>query len=303
MIDSYLWGATDRISPEAPVPIVHLTKKEKRLGGAANVALNIKNLGATPYLLSVIGNDAEADTFVQLIEKETINSEYIIKDSSRTTTIKHRVISGFQHLLRIDEENINDISDEINSVLIEKFKKLIKIVDVVVFQDYDKGVLNAKNITTFIGICKAESKASIVDPKKKNFDLYKKVDLFKPNLKELREGLNISILKNNKQSIIDGVNKLKSIMNVENVLLTLSENGIYFDINNERGFLETKVRKIADVSGAGDTVISIASLCFALKINSLQIAELSNLGGGLVCEQPGVVSVTNESLVNALKII
>lgn len=297
MIDSYLWGTVNRISPEAPVPILSVEKREQRLGGAANVALNVKAMGATPILCSVIGDDKSGNDFLDLLDEEGLSKQGIIKSDKRPTTIKHRVIAKTQHVLRIDEESEKSLDEQENASLIKKFEELVTECDVVIFQDYDKGVLNEENISILIEITNQLNKPSTVDPKKKNFLSYKNVTLFKPNLLELKQGLNIEIEKVNNKSIAEAINQLQQEVPHTNTLITLSEQGMA--CANETEFYQTSAhsRKITDVSGAGDTVISVASLCLALGMSLQSLLELANLAGGLVCEHAGVVPIDKSTLL------
>ncbi|MFY0651611.1 MAG: D-glycero-beta-D-manno-heptose-7-phosphate kinase [Cyclobacteriaceae bacterium] len=297
MIDSYIYGAAHRMSPEAPVPVVHVKKKEKRLGGAANVALNIQALGAEPILCSVIGDDSEGREFIELLNQQKISSKGIIRSKNRITTIKHRVLSGSQQMLRIDEESEAELDHLEENSLIGHITNLIKEVDLVIFEDYDKGTLNQNVIGSSVELANALGKPSIVDPKKKNFRAYHNTTLFKPNLKELNEGLKTTIDPNSLASLKKGVNKLINDQNHQKVMITLSDKGIYVKSKAMDDIVPAHIRRIADVSGAGDTVVSIAGLCLALDLPDHFIAELANLGGGLVCEELGVVPVEKETLI------
>ena len=307
MVDSYLWGDVSRISPEAPVPIVSVNKRENRLGGAANVGLNIKSMGANPILCSVVGDDLKGKDFVELLGRENLSTEGIIQSKERITTTKFRVIGNKMQLLRVDEEMDNTISEKDTEQLISLFLKIIENnkIDVVIFQDYDKGVISPTLIDKVINEARQRSIPVVVDPKKKNFDAYRNVTLFKPNLKELKEGLNINFDATEKEQLKSVVRELKIRQSSDIVMVTLSEDGVFVDysINGEKGIniIPSHVRSIADVSGAGDTVISVASLCIAAKIDPLSMAEISNMAGGLVCEEAGVVPVNKELLLQNLQ--
>ncbi len=296
MLDSYLWGTTTRISPEAPVPIVNVKNREKRLGGAANVALNLQAMGATPFLCTLVGDDVEGTEFFDLLKENKLSAEGVVISSSRKTTVKHRIIASSQQLLRVDTEDTHDANDIELTSLLDKFKLLINEVDVVLFQDYNKGVLTEKNIRNFIKIAKEENTPTIVDPKKKNFLAYKDVTIFKPNLKELTEGLNIEVKKSDQEGIRIAVIKLKKEINMTSALVTLSEEGVYIGDGEQNVFSPAHKRDITDVSGAGDTVVSVAALCLAKQTSMPFLAKLSNLAGGLVCEHIGVVPVNKARL-------
>jgi rfaE bifunctional protein kinase chain/domain len=296
MVDAYIWGRVDRISPEAPVPVVQVNKREKRLGGAANVALNIQAMGARPLLCAVIGQDANGDDFCSLLQQRQISDEGIVRSPQRMTTIKERVLSGSQHILRVDSEEDGNLQPEDEQLLLERITQLMDLADVVVFEDYDKGVLNETLIRHTIALARAKGIPTVVDPKKRNFFSYKEATLFKPNLKELREGLKLDFDKNDQQAIEAAVKQLKQELQLQTAMVTLSERGIYIDGPDTHHLLPAHLRSISDVSGAGDTVVSIAALAQALNLAPRLIAALSNLGGGLVCEHLGVVPVNKSRL-------
>jgi rfaE bifunctional protein kinase chain/domain len=299
MIDAYLWGKVDRISPEAPVPVVAINQKENRLGGAANVALNLKTLGANPIICSVIGDDERKDEFAALLENNGFSQAGIIHAKNRITTIKTRVISQGHHLLRIDEEMSSAISESYEDALIARVAQLINTekIDVIIFEDYNKGVLTKKVIKEVIALANAAGIPTAVDPKKDNFFEYKNVSLFKPNLKELREGLKLDFDKKNKSELITAVTQLESHLNNKISLVTLSELGVLVKESEKITLIPAHLREILDVSGAGDTVISVAALCLAANIETENLAALSNLAGGLVCEKVGVVPINKEQLL------
>jgi D-glycero-beta-D-manno-heptose-7-phosphate kinase len=301
MIDSYLWGKVERISPEAPVPIVHVQKREMRLGGAANVALNVQSMGATPVLCSVIGDDLDGDNFISLLDKGKLPKEGIVRSDGRITTIKHRVISGGHHMLRVDQEIDSMISTKESNLLFERAKKLIPFCDVIIFEDYDKGVLHQDVITRIIAFANKNNKPTVVDPKKRNFLSYKNASLFKPNRKELKEGLKLDNNLDELQEIHKAVKELKASLKSKAILITLSEKGVFIEQNKEQHLIPAHLREISDVSGAGDTVISIAALCYALQLPPKLLAGLSNLGGGIVCEHVGVVPINKNVLLKEAK--
>lgn len=299
MIDTYFWGKVDRISPEAPVPIISRTNIEHRLGGAANVARNIKSLGANPILCSVVGNDDKADILLEVMKKRGLSTDGIIKHDSRITTVKTRVISNNQHLLRIDEEIQNNISESLENQLITSIHKLLSEnnVNAIIFQDYDKGVITPAVIERIVEVAKIKNIPTLVDPKKRNFLNFKGVTLFKPNFKELIEGLKLEIKKSDISGIHEASRTLQKEMGVKIVMTTLSELGVYISDNGSYHQIPAVIRDIADVSGAGDTVISTASLCLAASLSPKQIAWFSNISGGLVCEKVGVVPIDKELLI------
>ncbi|MCF8368527.1 MAG: hypothetical protein K9G76_05755 [Bacteroidales bacterium] len=306
MVDSYLWGKVNRISPEAPVPVVSVKSRENRLGGAANVALNIKSMGANPILCSVIGNDVKGTEFMELLRKDGMSTAGIVQSQERVTTTKFRVLGNNVQMLRVDEEVEHDlVAQDFENLTTQCFKIINEErIDVIIFQDYDKGVINPFLIQKIVEKAKAKNIPVSVDPKKKNFLEYKDVSLFKPNLKELNEGLHENIDLSDFTSLEKAAAKLREMLNAQIILVTLSEAGIYVDFTNDKGItkkvIPTNVRSISDVSGAGDTVISVASLCLALNVKPEQMAFISNLAGGLVCEKAGVVPIDKTHLLNTL---
>lgn len=305
MIDSYLWGNVARISPEAPVPIVSVTNIENRLGGAANVALNVAALGANPLICSVIGNDEKADLFLKLMDERGMVAEGIALSEHRPTTVKTRVISSGQHLLRVDEEKTDLLNESESAALLDRFMELLNNhrVDVVIMQDYNKGVLTEGVIEKVIETCREKGIPTAVDPKKEQFHSYRGVDLFKPNLKELREGLKFDFTDDFDASLKSAIGELESQLKNRISLVTLSERGIVCSTDNKWIRLPAHDRKIIDVSGAGDTVISVAGLCLALDLEPEIMANLSNLAGGMVCESVGVVPIDKDQFMSEANLI
>lgn len=300
MIDSYLMGKVDRISPEAPVPVVLIKNTDQRLGGAANVALNVQSLGATPVLCSVIGNDREGDQFLELLEQNSLNTEGIVKSSGRVTTIKHRVLAGAHQMIRLDAEQDTLLDKQEYADIIERLNVLIPKVDVVIFEDYDKGVISEKLISHVVTLCHKFQIPTVVDPKKRNFLSYKGVSLFKPNKKELKEGLKLDSSLATLSEIQTAVQELFEFLKPESVLITLSDQGVYIETGSENSHIGAHKREISDVSGAGDTVISVAALCYAIGMPAKLIASLANLAGGIVCEHVGVVPIDKEILLKEI---
>lgn len=296
MLDSYVWGKVDRISPEAPVPVVNVHKREYRLGGAGNVLLNVQALGAEAIICTVIGNDGPGELLEHSLKEKGLNCEGLIKSDERVTTIKERIIAGSQQVVRIDTETDKPIHKKEAELLIAKAKELIPSCDVIIFEDYDKGVLTPESISEITEFANEHEVPTVVDPKKRNFLAYQHVTLFKPNLKELREGLKVDFNVDNHEELCAVVQQLKDTLQVKGALITLSERGVLIDFQEETHKLPAHIRHIADVSGAGDTVISIAACCVALGLPPKSVAAISNLGGGLVCEFVGVVPIDKELL-------
>lgn len=300
MIDAYMWGNIHRMSPEAPVPVVEIDKRESRLGGAANVALNIQSLGATPILFSSIGDDHYGTQFLNLMKEQCLSCEGIQKINNRNTTVKTRIISDNKHVLRVDEECTDTIEDESIS---ENLEKLISTnhFDVIIFEDYNKGLLSNRLIKKAISAAQNKSIPTIVDPKKDNFFSYQGVDVFKPNLKEIKDGLNVNIDVLSKSDLSTKVEQLRLKLNAKGVLLTLSEHGIFFKNSTNTYSEPAHKRNIVDVSGAGDTVVSVAALALACGLKSEDMMRIANLAGGLVCEKVGVVPIKKQDLLKALE--
>lgn len=296
MVDAYLWGRVDRISPEAPVPVVQVTRRSARLGGAANVALNAQALGATATIASVVGDDPDADRIEALLREQRSPTEGIVRSSQRRTTVKTRVISGHQHVVRVDEEQEDELSQADERALLDRIAMLVaaRRPDAIVLEDYNKGVLTATVIEGVIRLAKQSGVPVAVDPKKRNFLTYHGVDLFKPNLKELREGLKIEIDPADDASINKAVRALEEKLANRLSLVTLSELGAYVHDHGVGTRIAAHKRKIVDVSGAGDTVIAVAALSLAQGLDARNIAALSNLAGGLVCEEVGVVPIDRD---------
>ncbi len=303
MIDSYLRGEVTRISPEAPVPIVALKKRESMLGGAANVALNIASLGGKAILCSVIGTDRQGEEYLALMKKQGLSTDGILKSENRVTTTKYRVIGNKMQMLRIDDEIDTDIDTDETQQLLNKIETLIKSEKpkVIILQDYNKGVLTTSIINEVIDMATHNNIAVAVDPKKKNFKNFKNISLFKPNLKEINEGLGITVNPLSEKSLQSAADILHNEYNIKTAMITLSENGVFIS-NNENGhklvaLIPAVVRNISDVSGAGDTVIGVTALCLASTTDLILTASLANLAGGIVCEQSGVVAVNKTQLL------
>jgi D-glycero-beta-D-manno-heptose-7-phosphate kinase len=305
MIDAYMWGNVTRISPEAPVPIVAVTKKENRLGGAANVALNIQAMGARPILCSIIGDDEKGSLFLDLMNRQKLSSTGILRSKKRITTVKTRLIGSNHQMMRVDEEMESPVSAAECKSLTEKIRTLVasENVDVIIFEDYDKGTITADLIKNISAFAKKKNIPTVVDPKRKNFMSYTGVSLFKPNLKELREGLKMEMDTEDLKSIGKALERFIKEQNIGTAMITLSDKGIYLHNSKTKALFPAHKRDITDVSGAGDTVVSIAALCLAAGLTDKQTATLSNLAGGLVCEKVGVVPVDKSQLLSeALKL-
>lgn len=298
MMDIYLFGKVSRISPEAPVPIVDVARRSNRLGGAANVALNVKALNATPILCSVIGNDDAGFEISQLLFQEKMATEGLVPGINRKTTKKYRIIGNSMQMLRIDEESDHPLIEQEERQFWNAIQDILKNtrIDVVIFQDYDKGSVTPNIIKWTTEWAKEHNVPVVVDPKKRNFMEYKGVTLFKPNLKELYDGMELPQNVYNQEPKERVIEKFSERNHPEIVMVTLSEQGILI-YDGEFQHFPAFVRHIADVSGAGDTVVSVAALTLTCGEPPASIAKLSNLAGGLVCEYVGVVPIDKEQLL------
>jgi rfaE bifunctional protein kinase chain/domain len=306
MVDAYLFGTVDRISPEAPVPVVSVTGRMSRMGGAANVALNVKSLGGNPILCSVVGKDMRGKEFVELMKKEDMITDGIHVSNHRPTTTKFRIVGNNVQMLRVDEESTYPISSYEERPLIRKIRKIIEenTIDIIIMEDYDKGCIT-ENIIEFVQDVSEKYNIPVtVDPKRRNFDYYRDLTVLKPNFKELIEGVGLEIENGDIQAIKFAMMELMKKNNIEIGIVTLSEHGILVCERNTQMHIPAIVRNIADVSGAGDTVISTLSLAMASGLSAQASAMLANLAGGLVCEQVGVVPVDRDHLLKeAIKIL
>ena len=298
MLDNYWWGHVERISPEAPVPVVALSKRESRLGGAANVALNCRALGAKVTLASIVGDDGEGTTLIKLANEAGIDTGLMTQSWRRPTTTKTRVISRSQQVLRIDDEVTEELFADEEHPFIDMVLKYLQRVkpQVLIFEDYNKGLLKENVIQRIIAHCKELGIITAVDPKKKNFLSYKDVTIFKPNLKEVREGLNMTLDSTDEKEMNEVHKKLNETLHHEVTFITLSEKGVFFNNGFSSAIIPSHIRNIADVSGAGDTVIATAALVYTITKDVSLMAEMANLAGGIVCEDVGVVSIKKDKL-------
>ncbi|MDG2426342.1 MAG: PfkB family carbohydrate kinase [Flavobacteriales bacterium] len=301
MVDAYLLGQVERISPEAPVPILRTEKREQRPGGAANVALNLVALGAQCALIGTIGHDSEGENLLGLLESAGIDASGLVALDSRPTTSKTRVMSGGQHLLRVDRETTDDLSASDSAAVLERINTLLDRggFHALVLEDYDKGVLTPAVIEGGIAAARRHGIPVAVDPKLRHFNSYCGVDLFKPNLLELNEGLGLRARGDVPAEIDRALDALIDKLAPAATLLTLSEHGVRFRSaakDATSGHWPAHARDIVDVSGAGDTVIAVATVLLAQGVSLNLVAATANMAGGLVCEKPGVVPVDPAAL-------
>jgi rfaE bifunctional protein kinase chain/domain len=303
MLDTYWWGGVDRISPEAPVPIVSLQRKEIRVGGAANVALNLRALGAPTTLFAVVGVDAESKELNALLKAEGIDTQYIHSSASRVTTNKVRIMGRNQQMMRLDHENTHDIDEAESKTLLDHFYAYVEKEQpaLIILEDYNKGVLTPVIIQSIIAYCNQKGIPTAVDPKQKNFLAYQNCTLFKPNLKEVKEGLKMEIPTVDLANMQKVHQALQAALHHSISFITLSEHGVFYAQEKQQQLIPTHIRNIADVSGAGDTVIAVASLVYAYSKDMALAAEMANIAGGLVCELVGTAPIDKTLLAKEVE--
>jgi len=299
MLDRYYWGSVQRVSPEAPVPVVEVESESIRLGGAANVACNIQALGGEPILVGLIGNDHVGRSLVDMLKERNLETQGIIVDGSRPTTIKTRIIAHGQHVVRIDNESKADCPDHLISRIIDAVRYNIRDIDGIVIEDYNKGVATAEVIRQVIAVAAKYSKIVTVDPKFNNFTEYKGVTVFKPNRREVEE-----VLGGRLRTIDDVVSagkRLLSMLSVQNVLLTRGEEGMsLFEANGGTMHVPTMAENVQDVSGAGDTVIATLTMALAGGAAVREACVLANCAGGVVVGSVGIVPIEPRELIAAV---
>lgn len=303
MLDTYWWGNVERISPEAPVPVVAVSKREQRIGGAGNVALNVQALGSPVALLSILGDDEDGAQLKKILQEKNIDTRFILESKKRITTNKIRIISRNQHMMRLDAEIVHDIDDADEEKLQNQIEKFITTEQpkVVIFEDYNKGILTKNIISNTISFCNKNEILTAVDPKRKNFFCYQNATLFKPNLNEAITGLNLLPEEISRELLSEIHLQLKEKLDQKISLITLSEKGVFYQENNNQNIIPSHRRKIADVSGAGDTVIAVASLVYAATKDIQLASEIANIAGGIVCEEVGTVAINKEKLLEECK--
>lgn len=303
MLDTYWWGHVERISPEAPVPVVSVDKREQRIGGAGNVALNVAALGANVAVISILGYDDDGRQLKELLQKNNIDTTYTLSSYKRITTNKIRIISRNQQMMRLDAEHVNDLEGEDEEKLFEQLEKYVhsEKPNVVILEDYNKGILTFTLIEKIIDLCNKHGIISAVDPKKKNFFTYKNASLFKPNLKEVKESFHILSNEIDQNLLSDLHKKLSEKLHHSISLITLSDKGVFYESKDGSKIIPSHLRNVADVSGAGDTVIAVASLMYAATKNVALMAEIANIAGGLVCEEVGTAAIDRGKLLEECK--
>lgn len=299
MIDEYLRGNVTRLSPEAPVPVVEIDSESYHFGGAANVALNLKTLGCEPIIVGMVGHDRMGEIFIDLLRQELLSADGIIQTDDRPTTVKTRIIGGNQHLARVDREKIKYVSDHLLTKVMETIEQFLTEIDGIILEDYNKGVLSREVINRTLAAAGERSILSAVDPKFINFLEYKKATVFKPNIKEAAQALARPIETD--EDVYLAGRELIEKLSVECVLITRGAKGLsLFEKNGEITQVPTKSRKVADVSGAGDTVISTVTAALIGGASFKEAAIFANYAAGVVCEEVGIVPIKRDDLKRVL---
>lgn len=298
MIDRYTWGKVDRVSPEAPVPVVDVESESVRLGGAANVAHNIQSLGGTPLLVGLVGDDSAAATLRSILRERNLDDAGIITDPSRPTTVKTRVIAHDQHVVRIDHESRAPCSEALRRALTGAVRACASSLEGVILEDYNKGVFTPGVIADLVSLAHTRGIPVTVDPKFNHFREYRGVTVFKPNRREAEEVLGIRLRTT---ADVEGAgHTLRSMLEAENVLLTRGEQGMsLFERDGSVTHLSTTAERVHDVSGAGDTVIATLTMALVAGASFREAAALANMAGGLVVGEVGIVPVRPDRLRTA----
>ncbi|MFP4368536.1 MAG: D-glycero-beta-D-manno-heptose-7-phosphate kinase [Candidatus Kapaibacterium sp.] len=300
MLDRYFWGSVSRISPEAPVPVIDLEKESFHLGGAANVASNLKSLGIEPILCGVLGNDNSGKRFSGITEKAGIDPSGLFYDDTRPTTVKTRIIGNNQQLIRVDREIRASLSSRGEEYILNSIKD-INGLSGIIFEDYNKGTITPGLINIIITYAGKNDIPVFVDPKFDNFFSFKDSTVFKPNKKEASEALGMKLYNND--DIEKAGQELLSQLNAGNILLTLGKDGMMlFESDGSISSVPTRARHVADVSGAGDTAIATLAAAYSGGASVKEAATLANYAAGVVCEEPGIVSIEESALLRSIRI-
>ena len=294
MIDHYLWGKCERISPEAPVQVVAIEKETALLGGAGNVINNLSALGAKVSVLSVIGKDTNAEELKQMLEEIAVNIENLVVEEGRDTSKKSRIIASQQQVVRYDKESTDDISEKSQAQIVENFKEKILSCDMVLLSDYGKGVLTKELTRTLIDIANHENKKVLVDPKGIDYTKYTGAYLLTPNKKEAIEASKVEI--KDESTLLEAIQKLKNECSLEVGLITLSEDGIAI-YEDELRIHPTVAREVYDVTGAGDTVIASLGFSLACGYDIDKAVKFANLAAGVVVGKIGSATATLNEII------
>ena len=298
MLDKYYFGEVSRISPEAPVPIAHVTEIKETLGGAANVAHNLALLGCQTSIIGQIGSDNHGEIFLSKLKNCGVNYSGVIETSKPTTT-KTRVISGHQQMIRLDFEDASELDSSSTDKLLKNFSEHLADVDGVIISDYGKGVCTKKICREVIGACRAKKKFVVVDPKGDNWQKYFDASFITPNLKELNAVLSKKVYNVDAQ-IEEAAQKVIEEFNLRGLIVTRSAEGLSLIEAEKISHIKARAQEVFDVSGAGDTVIAVFALSLAGKIDSAAAAYLANVAAGVVVAKVGTYAVNREELLNAL---
>jgi rfaE bifunctional protein kinase chain/domain len=299
MLDKYIFGHVSRISPEYPVPVVDVTHEDHRLGGAANVALNTLSLGAETILFGITGADSNREILLELFRERGLAADGLICDPSRPTTSKTRILSQNHHITRVDVESRKEIDTAIEQSVLDSFERVIDTIDAIVLEDYNKGLLTEKLIRSIIATAKERGIPVLVDPKLRNFFAYRGCTIFKPNLSEMAASLGI-VLHNNDAEVEEACRRLREKLQADTIVVTRSDKGMTL-FNGTFTHIEATSIDVADVSGAGDTVIGMLALGAASEIDIVTNATIANLAAGTVCQEVGAVPVKAEKLIKAFQ--
>ncbi|AGH94899.1 D-glycero-beta-D-manno-heptose-7-phosphate kinase [Pseudobdellovibrio exovorus] len=302
-VDEYIMGAVKRISPEAPVPVLEVEEEDKRLGLAANVAQNVVSMGGDVKLLSVVGIDDGAEILKNLLHQSDVSHEYLISDKQRPTTRKTRVMTGQHHLVRVDHEVRRQISASSEQQLLASVEKNVQTVDVVVLEDYAKGLLSQQLVEKIVGLCHQYGKTVMVDPHQTKFaDFYKGVDLIKPNYNEALAltGVHEDSIEDQQERVLHVGRALQKMTGAKQVVLTQGKDGMTIFSQNDVTRVPTFAKKVFDVTGAGDTVIAALALGVAAGLPLSEACMIANFAAGVVVGKVGCVPCTEQELVNSI---
>lgn len=297
MLDKYIFGKVERVSPEAPVPVIDVSSQSYRLGGAANVATNLRSLGATAMLFGAIGGDDDGAILASQLNKEFLSADFLVTEHTRPTTAKTRVIAQNHHIVRIDSETRNPISSATERTLLALLSQHIHTLDAIIFEDYNKGVLTTSLIKKIIALAKKHGVPVTVDPKKDNFFEYKHATVFKPNLKEISDAFGRTFANSHVDATL-ACQMLQKKIKAKNIVLTRSEKGMTV-FNGKAEHIPSMALEVADVSGAGDTVIATLTLALASGLDVTTAAKVANLAAGVVCAEVGAVAIDKLKLLSA----
>lgn len=299
IMDHFIWGSVDRISPEAPVPVVDVRDEEILLGGSANVVNNIRGLGGKCFITGVSGKDADGKKLLTLLKEKKVDTDGIIVDKSRATTIKTRIVAGNQQVVRFDRESREFIDDNILKKVISYIEKMVSKIDVIVVSDYDKGLISAEMLEEVIKIAKKHGKKVAVDPKVTHFDYYEGVNIITPNNKEASEASGVKI--KDEKTLYKAADNLIGRTGTEALLITRGEQGMSLFEGRTETHIPTVAKEVYDVSGAGDTVIGVLALALGSGANYREAATLANFAAGVVVGKLGTATLTKEELLEAVK--